>query len=94
MTRVNQLENIEEHDVEDFLCVLFIFFGTYRVLSSSSSFVCVLCIFGITQGHRGSQMSLTSLPLFLYFVEYLSNVYVWGTVEMSTCLGSDLIQND
>ena len=45
MTRVNQLEDIEEHDAEDFLCVLCIFLGAYRMLAYFYSFVLVYYVF-------------------------------------------------
>ena len=44
MDHVNQLQDVEEHDVVDFGCIMY-FLGMYRVLSYFYSFVCVLCIF-------------------------------------------------
>ena len=44
MARGNQLEDIEEHDDENFL-LYYVFLEAYRMLSYFSSFVCVLFIF-------------------------------------------------
>ena len=44
MARGNQLEDIEEHDDENFL-LYYVFLEAYRMLSYFSSFVCVLCNF-------------------------------------------------
>jgi hypothetical protein len=76
MVHVHQREDIEECDAEDFFVCIMYFFGAYSVLSHSSSFVCVLCIFLERAGC--SQITLTTPPFYFYTTLNTSSMHTRG----------------